>query len=705
MEHKIFKFKYGKNFIKLETGIIARQSTSSVIASMDDTVVIVTIVCSDKFNVDNNFLPLSVNYQEKFYSVGKIPGSFFRREGRSSDVEIITSRLIDRSIRPLFKENFLNDIQIVVNVISVDPQISTDIISIIGVSAALKISGISFIESLGVARVGYIDNKYILNPTLSEMSLSKLNLVIVGTKKGIFMIDCSSKNLNEKEILNAIYFGFSYFGFLIDKIDDFSDLVQTKSLYFNYLNEFLSKDIDDYIYNFCYDNFKKIYLSFLNKKDRVKLIDGIKENLFLNLNNDSKIYCNHLVLNKLFKIEREIIVNNLINYGKRIDGRFEDDIRDIDIKIGFLPKRVHGSSLFTRGETQSLVTVTLGTSKDAQSFDDIFLGERTDKFIFHYNFPPYSVGEIGNIGIPKRREIGHGYLAKKGILYILPSIDKFSYTIRIVSEILESNGSSSMASVCGASLALMDAGVPILGHVAGIAMGLIKTEDKNFILSDIIGDEDRLGDMDFKIIGTCNGITALQMDMKIEGINCDNISFALNKAKYARLFILEKMNTVISKYRSNISSFAPRIYKFKINTYNIKDVIGKGGSVIKSLTEENNCSIEIDNDGTVNIISCSQKDVDNVIYRIKKITESVKLGFVYLAKIIKIMDFGIFVSFLNNKEGLIHVSRISVLNRNKNSKNIRNFFKLGQYIYVKVINIDDKGKIRLSIENNKLVSK
>ncbi len=701
LEHKIFEFKYGKNFVKLETGIIARQSTSSVIASMDDTVVIVTIVCDNKLNLDNNFLPLSVYYQEKFYSVGKIPGSFFRREGRSSDIEIITSRLIDRSIRPLFKDNFLNDIQVIINVISVNPQISTDIISIIGTFAALSISGIPFIESLGVARIGYINNKYVLNPSLYDMNLSKLNLVVVGNKKNIFMIDCSSKNLHEEEILNAIYFGFNSFSNLIDQINNFSEGVLKKNLDidFSYLNESLSKDVNDYINNFCYNDLKKIYLSYLNKIERYKYINSIKDNLFLNLNNDKKKFYNYLVLDKLLSIERKIISDNLIKYGKRIDGRYEDDIRDIDIKIGFLPNRVHGSSLFTRGETQALVTVTLGTSKDAQSFDDIFFGERVDNFIFHYNFPPYSVGEIGNIGIPKRREIGHGYLAKKGILPVLPNSDKFPYTIRVVSEIMESNGSSSMASVCGASLALMDAGVPINYHVAGVAMGLIKTDEKNFVISDIISDEDRLGDMDFKVIGTCSGVTALQMDIKINGVNCDIINFAFKKSKYSRLFILEKMNSIISNSKSTLSPFAPRIYKIKINVNQIKDVIGKGGSVIKSLTEENNCSIEIDNDGTVNIISSNKKDVDNVIYRIRKITENAKLGFVYLAKIIKIVEFGIFVSFLNNKEGLIHISQISIVNRRKN---IRNFFKVGQHIYVKVLNIDENGRIKLSIKNNKI---
>ncbi len=698
LKYNFLEFKYGRNLIKLETGFIARQSTSSVIASMNDTVVIVTVVFNNKVNLENSFLPLSVYYQEKFYSIGKIPGGFFRREGRSSDVEIITSRLIDRSIRPLFNKNFFNDIQIVVNVISVNPQISTDIISVIGTSAALSISGISHLKPIGVARIGYINNSYVLNPSLSEMSLSKLNLVIAGNEEGIFMIDASSKNLIEKDIINGINFGFENYLKLIKNINFFSSKVSFKNLdnKLGYLNEFLTKDDINYINNYCFNSFKKIYYSNLDKQSRENSLSLIKENLFLDLNKKSEIN-NFLILNELIQIEKKIIIKKLLKYGKRIDNRDLNDIREIDIKIGFLPKRVHGSSLFTRGETQALVTVTLGTSKDAQNFDDIFLGERVDRFIFHYNFPPYSVGEIGNVGVLKRREIGHGYLAKKGILHILPDIEKFPYTIRIVSDILESNGSSSMASVCGASLALMDAGVPISCHVAGIAMGLIRTKDKDIILSDIIGDEDRLGDMDFKVIGTYNGITALQMDMKIKGINCETIDLSLEKAKQSRLFILDKMNSVINKSRPYLSSFAPIIYKFKIKVNKIKDVIGKGGSVIKNITEKYNCSIEIENNGIVNVVSYDKKNIKKVINFIKKITEDVKLGYTYLGKVIKIVNFGIFVSFLNNKEGLVHISSIFI---NKN-KNIYNFFKIGQNIYVKVLHISNNGKIKLGIKNIK----
>ncbi len=704
-KNNILKFNYGKNVIKLENGYIARQCTSSIIASMDDTVVIVTLVCNDEIKDDQNFLPLTVYYQEKFYSVGKIPGSFFRREGRPSDIEIIISRLIDRSIRPLFNKSFFSNIQIVINVISVNPQISTDIISIIAVSAVLKISGIEDIESLGVARVGYINNKYILNPILDEIKISKLNLVVVGTNDTIFMIDCSSKNLPEKYIINGINFAYDNFKKLICNINKFSLICRKKNINNNsiIINKYLSNDINNYIYNYCIEKLKLIYLQKYNKKDRIKLLNNVKDNLFIELLNNNKKFCEYLVLNKINEIEKEIFIENLIKNGIRIDGRKENDIRDIDIKVGFLPKRVHGSSLFTRGETQALVTITLGTLKDAQSFNDIFLGEHLDNFIFHYNFPPYSVGEIGNIGIPKRREIGHGYLAKKGIVPILPNIKDFPYTIRIVSDIMESNGSSSMASVCGASLALMDAGVPIKYHVVGIAMGLIKTSKKNFILSDIISDEDRLGDMDFKVIGTDIGITALQMDMKVKNINIDDISEALKKANDSRLFILNKMNYKIKYPKSYLSPYCPKIYKFKIDVNKIKNVIGKGGSVIKSLTQKNNCLIEVNNDGLINIISNNKINAINTINDIKKIIGFViKKGCIYLSKIIKIVSFGLFVNIYKKKEGLVHISKIY---NNKKIDNIFNHFKIGQYIYVKVIDIDITGKLKLSVENDIKINK
>ncbi len=700
LEHNVVKFKYGNNIIKLENGFIARQSTSSVIASMDDTVVIITLVCDSEVKVDQSFLPLSVYYQEKFYSVGKIPGSFFRREGRPSDVEIITSRLIDRSIRPLFNDKLLNDIQITINVISVNPQISTDIISIIGVSAALSISGIPDITPISVARVGYINNNYILNPSLSEMNLSKLNLVIAGTSNAIFMIDCSSKNLNEKYIIDGIDFACNNFFIVLNNINFFLNKVSIRNLdknCFNYLNDNLSYDINNYIYDFCINDLNEIYSKKYNKRKLINNLNNIEKKLFLSLEKYSKNINKNLVIKKINEIKKEIIINKLLYKGKRIDGRSLKDIRDIDIKVGFLPKRVHGSSLFTRGETQALVTITLGTSRDAQSFDDIFLGERIDNFIFHYNFPSYSVGEIGNIGFPKRREIGHGYLAKKGIIPILPDKNNFPYTIRIVSDILESNGSSSMASVCGASLALMDAGVPIKYHVAGIAMGLIKFKNKKFIISDIISDEDKLGDMDFKVVGTELGITALQMDMKVKGIFYDDIVDSLEKSKESRLYIIQKMNSFIKKPKCCISDYAPRIYKFKINTNKIKDVIGKGGNVIKYLTEKYNCFIEINNEGIVSIVSSNKKNIDGVICEINKIVEDIKIGYTYLVSIKKIFSFGLIVYFFNKKEGLVYIPKNFFKNKNSN---IFNFFKIGQYINAKVLSINNYGKIKLILKDN-----
>ncbi len=700
LEHNVVKFKYGNNIIKLENGFIARQSTSSVIASMDDTVVIVTLVCDSEIKIDQKFLPLSVYYQEKFYSIGKIPGSFFRREGRSSDTEIIISRLIDRSIRPLFNDKLLNDIQITINVVSVNPQVSTDIISIIGVSAALSISGIPDIIPISVARIGYVNNNYILNPSINEINISKLNLVIAGTNDAIFMIDCSSKNLEEKYIINGIDFACNNFSVVLDNINIFLDKVSKKNLdknCFDYLYDTLPFDIDNYIYNFCINDLNKIYSKKYNKRKLINNLNNIEKKLFLLLEKNNKNINNNLVIKKINEIKKKIIINKLLNEGKRIDGRSLKDIRDIDIKVGFLPNRVHGSSLFTRGETQALVTITLGTSRDAQSFDDIFLGERLDNFIFHYNFPPYSVGEIGNIGIPKRREVGHGYLAKKGIIPILPNKNNFPYTIRIVSDILESNGSSSMASVCGASLALMDAGVPIKYHVAGIAMGLIKFKDKKFIISDIISDEDKLGDMDFKIIGTELGITALQMDMKVKGIFCDDIFNSLEKSKESRLYIIQKMNNFIKKPRYYISDYAPRIHKFKININKIKDVIGKGGNVIKYLTDKYNCFIEINNDGIVNIISSNKKNIDDVVYKINKIIEDIKIGYTYSVLIKKIFSFGLIVYFFNKKEGLVYIPKNFFKNKNNN---IFSFFKIGQYINAKVLSINNYGKIKLILKDN-----
>ncbi len=697
LNNNVFKFKYGNYVVKLETNIIARQSTASLIASIGDTVVIVTLVCNDELSNDKQFLPLSVYYQEKFYSIGKIPGSFFRREGRSSDIEIIISRLIDRSIRPLFDKNILNEIQIVVNVISIDPQISADILSIIAVSAVLSISGIPNIEILGASKVGYINNKFVLNPTLSDMNISKLNLIIAGTESGITVIDSSSDILDENIILNSIEFGYLEYLKVINNIKLFCSINLNNKVFsfdFSYLNNKISNDLKFHIDNFCINKIENIYSLFLSKNNRNKKLNIIKNDLLNDLINCKYDFNENLVLKRFYKIEKNIVNFNLFNSGIRIDKRRKDDIRNIDIKIGFLPKRVHGSSLFTRGETQALVTVTLGTNKDAQNFNDLYLGDRIDKFIFHYNFPPYSVGEVGNIGVPKRREIGHGYLAKKGLLPILPDINIFPYTIRIVSDILESNGSSSMASVCGASLSLLDAGVPIKSLVSGVAMGLFRHNKKNFILSDIIGDEDRLGDMDLKVIGTYKGITALQMDMKIKNIDLNIIKYSLYKSKKARFYILDKMEKYTKNIKFKISPFAPKIFTIKVDVNKIKYIIGKRGCVIKRLTEDNNCLIEVEDNGIIKVICNKKTDINNIKRSIKNIIKDLKVGNIYKVKVIKIVDFGIFVLFDNGKESLLHKSEI--LNRNLNS-NLK-FFKIGQFIFVKILNIDiNTRKMKLSL--------
>ncbi len=698
----IFEFEYCRDKIKLETGFLARQSTTSILASIKDTVILVTLVTNEN-NIQENpsFLPLNINYQEKFYSVGKIPGGFFRREGRHNDYEIIKSRLIDRSIRPLFDKFFFNNVQITINVISLDKRISTDIISIIAVSAALSISNIPFNGPLGVSKVSYsfINNKYIINPNIEELKNSMLDLVISGTENGITMIDSSSKEIKEEKIFEAINLGYKNLQIVIENINIFKEKVHKKITYNKYIingNLNLSEDILKIINHYKYD-IKKIY-NIKNKVKRSKELNIIYNKIYFDLESKNIVFYKYLIVNEILNIEKEILINKLEKYNLRIDDRKPEEIRNIDIKIGFLPSNVHGSSIFTRGETQSLATVTLGTYKDAQNFDDVFLGEYTDRFIFHYNFPSFSVGEIGsNINSPKRREIGHGYLAKKSLIPVIPDINKFSYTIRIVSDILGSNGSSSMASVCSASLALMNAGVPIKSHVSGISMGLIKTNKKNYILSDIVGDEDKIGDMDFKIAGTIKGITSLQMDMKTNGINCNLVCLSLKKSIYGRLFILDKMNNVINKPNTKISPYAPRIYKIKIDKTKISRVIGKRGCVIKSLTENNNCSIDIEDNGLIKISSFSKKDAENVINSIKKITFSdIKEGYIYNVKITKITNFGIFVSFLEhkNKSSLVHISQIHL-----KKKNIFNIFKIGEYISVKVIEIDKNKKIKLTMKN------
>lgn len=685
----IFKLKYGKHTVTLETGLIARQATSSIMASIEDTSVLITIVGQKERQEEKNFLPLTVNYQERTYAAGKIPGGFFRREGRPSENEILIGRLIDRPIRPIFPKNFFNEVQVIATVVSLNPKINPDIVSIIGVSAALYISGIPIKNMIGAARIGYIDNKYILNPNTDQMKFSKLDLIVSGTDKNILMIESESQQLNEKIIFNAILYGFKKQKKLIKKMK-------------NLLFSIKKKKWNHSIFSFCSDLYKKIFITSKNilkklysisdKKKRIKKIKLYKESIindFLYKNKDINIFS----INNIFsKIEKKIVRKNILKKKKRIDGRGIDVVRDLDMRTGIL-KRAHGSSLFTRGETQSLVSVTLGTSRDAQNLDEL-LGDKIDNFLFHYNFPPYSVGEIGIINSPKRREVGHGRLAKKSILAVMPSLDVFPYTVRIVSEITESNGSSSMASVCGASLALMDAGVPIQSPIAGIAMGLIKKKNNFVILTDIIGEEDYFGDMDLKVAGSKNGITSLQMDIKIEGITHEIIKLSLKKAKKAIVHILNKMSKTIHVPNKEISKFAPRVHIIQINPEKIKDVIGKGGSVIRMLTEETGTTIEIEDNGIVKISAIMEDKAKNAILRIKEITAEIEIGKVYIGKVTRIVDFGAFVSIGTGKEGLVHISQIS----KKRIDKVSDFLKLNQVIKVKVLDIDRQKRLRLSMK-------
>ncbi|URJ32803.1 polyribonucleotide nucleotidyltransferase [Candidatus Blochmannia vicinus] len=694
----VHKFKYGKHTVILDVGTVARQANAAVMVSMSDTTVLVTVVSSNQVKLEQDFFPLVVNYQERTYAAGKFPGGFFRREGRPSENETLTSRLIDRPIRPLFPKGFINDVQVVATVMSVNPQVDPDIVAIIGVSAALSLSDIPFLGPIGAARVGYIKNKYVLNPTTTELSNSKLDLVISGTESNILMVDSESCLLSEKEILDAIIFGHEQQQTVIYNINK---LVQKfgKSKC-SWKEKEINMSLKTYVSELYESRSKDIYC-FFDKQERHAKVDSIKKDIIktvLNNNCDSNIVVDEKEIMYLLNyLETQSIRYRILENKLRVDGRSKDVIREIDIKTGILP-RTHGSALFTRGDTQALVTVTLGTERDAQNIDGL-IGARIDRFLLHYNFPPYCVGEIGIMGAPKRREIGHGRLAKRGMLAVMPDSNEFPYTIRVVSEITESNGSSSMASICGTSLALMDAGVPIKESVAGVAMGLIKEGNDFVVLSDIISDEDHIGDMDFKISGSRQGITALQMDIKIDGITYDIINIALEKAKYARFQILDIMDKIIKVPKKEISKFAPRIYSIKVNPGKIKDIIGKGGSVIRSLTEETNTIIDVEDDGTIRIVSLDYDKAKQAIRRINDITANVEIGAIYTGKVTHIVEFGAFVTILSGKEGLVHISQISEKRINK----VTDYLKLGQEVLVKVLEIDRQGRIRLSMKGIKAV--
>ncbi|HHP3008464.1 TPA: polyribonucleotide nucleotidyltransferase [Salmonella enterica subsp. enterica serovar Paratyphi A] len=656
------KFQYGQHTVTLETGMMARQATAAVMVSMDDTAVFVTVVGQKKAKPGQDFFPLTVNYQERTYAAGRIPGSFFRREGRPSEGETLIARLIDRPVRPLFPEGFVNEVQVIATVVSVNPQVNPDIVAMIGASAALSLSGIPFNGPIGAARVGYINDQYVLNPTQDELKESKLDLVVFGHEQ-------------QQVVIQAI-----------------NDLVKEAGKpRWDWQPEAVNDALNARVAALAESRLSDAY-RITDKQERYAQVDVIKsETIEQLIAEDETLDANELG-EILHAIEKNVVRSRVLAGEPRIDGREKDMIRGLDVRTGVLP-RTHGSALFTRGETQALVTATLGTARDAQVLDEL-MGERTDSFLFHYNFPPYSVGETGMVGSPKRREIGHGRLAKRGVLAVMPDMDKFPYTVRVVSEITESNGSSSMASVCGASLALMDAGVPIKAAVAGIAMGLVKEGDNYVVLSDILGDEDHLGDMDFKVAGSRDGISALQMDIKIEGITKEIMQVALNQAKGARLHILGVMEQAINAPRGDISEFAPRIHTIKISTDKIKDVIGKGGSVIRALTEETGTTIEIEDDGTVKIAATDGEKAKYAIRRIEEITAEIEVGRIYNGKVTRIVDFGAFVAIGGGKEGLVHISQIA----DKRVEKVTDYLQMGQEVPVKVLEVDRQGRVRLSIK-------
>ncbi|VFP80054.1 polyribonucleotide nucleotidyltransferase [Candidatus Erwinia haradaeae] len=684
----VHKFQYGQNMISIETGIIARQATAAVMISMDDTTVFVTIVGHKQAKSGQNFFPLTVNYQERTYSAGRIPGSFFRREGRPSENEMLTSRLIDRPVRPLFPEKFFNEVQIIATVVSINPQVNPDIVAMIGASSALALSGLPCSGPFGAARIGYINNEYILNPTSDEMKNSQLDLVIAGTKRAVLMVESEAELLSEDQMLDAVVFGYNQQQTIIDNINILVALAGKPR--WDWKPETLNDELKFQIDKLARSRLIKAYY-ITEKQERLSQINSIKSEVITEILKKNQELESDAIMDYLHSIEKKEVRSRILRGELRIDGREKDMIRALDIRTGILP-RTHGSALFTRGETQALVTATLGTSRDAQNLDEL-MGERTDNFLFHYNFPPYSVGEIGVVGSPKRREIGHGRLAKRGLLSVMPQDDSFPYTIRVVSEITESNGSSSMASVCGASLALMDAGVPIKAAVAGIAMGLVKDDARFVVLSDILGDEDHLGDMDFKVAGSREGITALQMDIKIEGITSEIMSVALNQAKSARLHILSVMDQALSKPRCTLSQFAPRMHTIQINIDKIKDLIGKGGSVIRALTEETGTSIEIKDDGTIKIAANNDEKAKYAMRRIEEITAEIIVGHIYNGKVTRIVDFGAFVAISGSKEGLVHISQIA----DKRIDKVTDYLQVGQTISVKVLEVDRQGRIRLSM--------
>ena len=684
-------FQYGDQTVTLETGEIARQATGAVMVSMGETVVLATVVAARKGVEGRDFFPLTVDYQEKTYAAGTIPGGFFRREGRPSENETLVSRLIDRPLRPLFPKGFTNEVQVIITVMSLDPQVDPDIVSLLGASAAMSISGLPFNGPIGAARVGYLNGDYVLNPTTSQLAESKLDLVVAGTQSAVLMVESQARELPEDVMLGSVVFGHEQMQVAITAIRELAAEVNAPSLDWTPVqeNEALQAAVEK-------DGLDAIQAAYrvADKQDRYALLDKIREEIIdkLAAAGGEDGYSEEEVAAAIAKLEKKSVRGRILAGEPRIDGRDTRTVRPITIRTGLLP-RTHGSALFTRGETQALVVTTLGTERDAQIIDAL-QGSRREHFMLHYNFPPYCVGETGRVGSPKRREIGHGKLAKRGISAVMPDPESFPYTIRVVSEITESNGSSSMASVCGSSLALMDAGVPITAPVAGVAMGLIKEGDRHAVLTDIMGDEDHLGDMDFKVAGTTAGVTALQMDIKIEGITREIMQQALEQANEGRIHILGKMAEAISMPREEMSKFAPRYITIKINPERIRDVIGKGGATIRSITEETGASIDIDDSGNVKIASVDYEAGQEAKRRIELITADVEVGHVYEGRVAKLMDFGAFVTILPGKDGLVHISQIC----EERVQNVSDKLSEGDHVKVKVLEVDKQGRIRLSMK-------
>jgi polyribonucleotide nucleotidyltransferase len=684
-------FKYGDHTVTLETGELARQADGAVLVSMSDTVVLVTAVGLKKATPGRDFFPLTVNYIEKTYAAGRIPGGFFKREGRPTEKETLTSRLIDRPIRPLFPEGFINDVQVVAQVISVNSEMDPDIASLLGASAALAISGMPFLGPIGGARVGYIDGKYILNPTTAQLATSQLDLVVAGTAEGVLMVESEAAGLNEEVMLGAVTFGHEQMQIAIKAINELA--AEAGKPKWSWVAPEPNKELQSAVSGFAETAVAAAY-TLTEKMERYAKIKEIKAAAVEALiKGETPKFTAEQVGAEFSNLEYRLVRGKILDGQPRIDGRDTKTVRAINIRTGVLA-RTHGSALFTRGETQALVVTTLGTGRDAQIIDGL-MGEKKEPFMLHYNFPPFSVGETGMMGSPKRREIGHGNLAKRGVKAVMPGVEKFPYVIRVVSEILESNGSSSMASVCGTSLALMDAGVPIKAPVAGVAMGLVKEGSRFQVLTDILGDEDHLGDMDFKVAGTKDGITALQMDIKITSITREIMKVALDQARDGRLHILGEMNKVLSKPRENMSEWAPTIITLKIDPEKIRDVIGKGGAVIRQITEETGTSIDIENDGTVKIASVQGAAGREAQRRIELITADVEVGRIYEGKVARLMDFGAFVTILPGRDGLVHISQIS----EERVERVGDKLKEGDVVRVKVLEVDRQGRVRLSMRN------